>query len=346
VSSTASTSSTISAPLSTSGAEISSGAGADSLTGGAGDDRFGLTGRTETITLTYTAGDTVALTANGVAAATVTAATNLATYRAAVIAEINKTSATSFVTAAAGTAAGEIVVTYSQWFGVAGALSTNTGSESIAITTAGDNAGADTISGGVGADTINGGTGADSITGGTGLDTYQFSAGDSALTIGGTGNSGTIGGFDTYVGFALGTASTDAETLDWIGGTASVVGNTAGANGTDSSLTIGGTAVKSHAITSGIVTFDDADTFATALSLTSWADVAAVVQYLQANDLGNAGVSVAFTATIGTTAYTFVFTQGDDDGTNNLDVLAALVGVTGTSLSATNGNTAGLIDLG
>ncbi len=364
ISSTASTAATISLPLTATGAgEVSSGAGADSLTGGNGADRFGLTGRVETFAFTATDdADVIKLTVNGVDTANVTiaaaaGANNDAAHKAATAIQlrdaINATSATSFVTATA--AADTVTVTYNQYFGTAGAftLVTNDATQAVTsaatagVTTAGDNAGADTINGGAGADTILAGTGADSITGGTGLDTYLYINGDAAITIGGTGNSGTVTGYDQIVGFALGTASTNAETIDALIGTASVVANSAGVNGTDSTLTIGGVAVKSHAISSGIFTFDDADTFATALSLTSLADVAAVVQYLQAQDLGGAdAITATFTATIGGTTSTWMFIQGVDAGTDTADSLIELVGVTGTSVSATNGNTAGLIDIG
>ena len=91
----------------------------------------------------------------------------------------------------------------------------------------------------------------------------------------------------------------------------------------------------------GIVTFDDADTFATALTLSTAAELAAVVQYLQANDLGDAGATVAFA--VGSDTYVFI--QGLDDGTNTSDIIVKLTGVAGTSLSGTNAATAGLIDL-
>jgi len=207
-------------------------------------------------------------------------------------------------------------------------------------------AGADTISGGSGADIIDAGTGADTISGGTGLDTFRLLAGDAAVTIAGTGDAGTITGFDVISDYALGTATTNAESIDLADVTDAVVGNGA-VNGTDSTLTIGGVAVKSHSVASGIVTFDDADTYAAALTIDSMADVAAVVQYLQAQDLGAAdGLTVAFTATIDSTASTFVFTQGVDAGTDTSDNLIQLTGVTGLSVSATNANTAGLIDIG
>jgi hypothetical protein len=361
VSSTATTAATISLPLTATGAgEISSGAGADVLTGGNGADRFGLTGRTETFTVTRAdPADTYAATINGVATATQTVAvaagaTNDTAHKTAVAtqlaAAINATSATSFATATSNAAV--VTVTYNQYFGVAGAFAaTEVGGGTIsavtvAATAAGDNAGADTINGGLGQDTILGGTGADSITGGSGLDTYLYINGDAAITIGGTGNAGTVSGYDQIIGYALGTASTNAETIDALVGTASVVADGA-TDGTNSTLTIGGVVVKSHTVASGIFTFDDADTFATALSLTSLADVAAVVQYLQLQDLGAAdAITATFTVTISGTTSTWMFIQGVDAGTDTADSLIELVGVTGTSVSATNGNTAGLIDIG
>jgi Ca2+-binding RTX toxin-like protein len=208
-------------------------------------------------------------------------------------------------------------------------------------TIAGD-AGADTINGGAGNDSITGGTGADAITGGDGADIYIVAAGSSALTIGGAGDSGTISGFDSIADFVLGSSAANAESLDMAAVTEAVVANTAGTNGADSNLTISGAVVKSHAISGGIATFSNADVFSTALTLTSTAHLAAVVEYLQANDLGDAGATVAFV--VGSDTY--VFMQGDDTGTNNLDVLVKLTGVTGTSVSATNGTTTGLIDIG
>ena len=163
--------------------------------------------------------------------------------------------------------------------------------------------GADTITGGSGADTITGGLGADTMTGGAGADTYVINTGQSIGTIGGSGNAGTITGYDVITDF-----STAVDKLD-LQGTAAVAANTAGTNGTDSTLTIVGATVKSHAITNGIVTFDDAATFATPLSLTSLANVAAVVEYLSRNDIGTTGTTVAFTATIRGVAHTYVYEQ-------------------------------------
>jgi hypothetical protein len=187
IASTATTKATISLPLTATGAgEISSGAGADSLTGGNGADRFGVTGHTETITLTYADTETYAYSANGVGTGTLTMGTNMATSATALANAINATSATSFATAVTDGSTGAssvITVTYSQWFGTLGSTSgTNAARAVVAQGAAGDNAGADTITGGAGVDTIIGGTGADVMDGGLGNDSYlQISATDTGF---------------------------------------------------------------------------------------------------------------------------------------------------------------------
>ena len=194
--------------------------------------------------------------------------------------------------------------------------------------------GNDTLSGGAGNDTLAGGLGADYLSGGAGNDVFAFAAGSTVLTIAGSGDAGTITGFDRISDFTLG----KQDKIDTIG-TPAVVTSLTGAS-TDSVLTIAGQTVKSHAIKDGLILFDDADSYAAPLSLTSLADVAAVVQYLQANDIGNAGSSVAFEADTGGVHHTYLFTQGSTDGGDNaLDVLIDLIGVDAARLSATTAGT-------
>jgi hypothetical protein len=205
----------------------------------------------------------------------------------------------------------------------------------IAFTSGGQ---ADSISGGTGADTIttvggvdtvDGGAGADIIDVGAGLDTVQLSTGDTALTIGGVTNTGTIAGHDVITGLAAATGAVVSETLD-VPGTASLAG---AANGTDSTLKISNVAVKSHSTTNGITTFDDDNTYQNALGVTTDAHAAAVVQYLQANDIGNAGATATFVGG----GNTFVYTQGDASGTDNtLDTLVKLIGVAADKVKLTN----------
>ena len=174
----------------------SSGAGTDVLTGGLGDDRFGLTGRVELITIANVTAttDTFSATINGVTTATSANASITVTSAATGLANaINATSATSFATATSSI--GVVTVTYHQFFGVAGtttivndAAGTNN-TAAVTVSAAGDNAAADTISGGLGGDTILGGAGADDITVGTGgatasgADTVRY-FGDSDTQVG------------------------------------------------------------------------------------------------------------------------------------------------------------------
>jgi hypothetical protein len=82
-----------------------------------------------------------------------------------------------------------------------------------------------------------------------------------------------------------------------------------------------------------MITFDDASngTYANALSLTSWSDVAAVVDYLKSNDIGATGTSVAFVAQIGGVSHTFIYTQAADSLTG-ASVAADLVDLNGVTL--------------
>jgi len=208
----------------------------------------------------------------------------------------------------------------------------------------------DTITGGTAADTITGGTGADTMTGGaTGLDTFVIAAGDSVITIGGSGDAGTIAGMDSIMDFADGTASANSETLN-VQGTASI-GN-ATDNGTDSTLTVGGVAIKSATEATGLVVFDDSDNHTATLTIDSLADVAAAIQYCQAQDWGNAGATIMFNvaddtfgADAGTVTEAVVFTQGSDAGTDNtLDTVTFLYNVgTVTDVITTNASTAGAV---
>jgi hypothetical protein len=193
------------------------------------------------------------------------------------------------------------------------------------------NNGADTLSGGSGSDILVGGAGADILTGGAGADTFIVNTSNSPSTIAGSANAGTITGYDVIKDFDVG-----LDTLD-LQGTVATVANTSGIDGTDSTLTIAGATIKSHSITNGIVTFDDAAVFSAPLSLTTTSGVAAVVQYLKANDLGGANDVVAFTANIGGVAHTYVYEQlsAAAPGTTAANsLLVDLEGVTITDLSS------------
>ncbi|WP_436211131.1 beta strand repeat-containing protein [Bradyrhizobium sp. LjRoot220] len=189
--------------------------------------------------------------------------------------------------------------------------------------------GNDLLFGNGGTDALTGGSGSDLLVGGAFADTFIISGGDSSAAVGGAGGAGTITGYDV-----IGDFDPAADFLD-LQGTATAAANTS-INGTNSSLTIGGNTVSSHGITNGIIQFDTSGAFDTPVALTSTADVAAVVQYLKAqpnaNDLGNAGATVAFTATISGVAHTYIYEQVNNTVSSN-DILVDLWNVTVTNLS-------------
>jgi VCBS repeat-containing protein len=197
--------------------------------------------------------------------------------------------------------------------------------------------GVDNINGGTGNDTISGGTGADILTGGSGGDTFNFAAGDSALVINGNLTTGTVTGFDTILDFTPGSVAGTSDAIGVAG--AAIATNTAATNGTNSVLQLHTSLpVASHSIVNGMISFSNAEAFSAAVPLTTAGDIAAAVQYLQANNLGGAGVSVAFTATLGGVAHTFVFVQGDATGANNgLDELIDIPNLTPSSITASGG---------
>ena len=191
------------------------------------------------------------------------------------------------------------------------------------------NGGNDYLFGLGGADSLVGGAGADTMTGGAGTDTFTFASGASAVTIGGSGNNGTIAGFDRVTDFDILT-----ETLNIGGSPPTAATNFLAGNGTDSTLTIAGQTIKSHAVGNGVITFDDAASFASALTLTTDAHVAAAVQYLRANDIGAGNATVAFIAG----ARTFIYQQVGGSPSAADDLLIELQGVSIANLSTLIGS--------
>ncbi|MEI8720297.1 VCBS domain-containing protein [Mesorhizobium sp. ISC11] len=200
-------------------------------------------------------------------------------------------------------------------------------SEALAIA---GSSGIDIIKGGSGADSITGGTGADTMTGNGGIDTFIINTGHSTVTIAGAGNSGTISGYDVITDFNT-TAGGDILDLPIVGASATS-GNVNGAG--DSTLTIGGDTVQSHNVTNGIATFFGTDTFTAPLTVTSTGSLAAVVQYLLGNDIGNAGSTVAFTTSGAIGNHTFVYQQtATTNGNAGGYTLVELANVTLTNVS-------------
>ncbi|MFN7090500.1 MAG: Ig-like domain-containing protein, partial [Allorhizobium sp.] len=195
-------------------------------------------------------------------------------------------------------------------------------------------AGNDTLNGGNGDDILVGGAGADTLTGGAGRDTFVFAAGDSTASIGmrSNGDVSGISGYDVITDF---NSSDDKLELPVA---VRAAANTSGVNGTDSNEAWSEfTTLRSHAIANGVVRFDDSNTFSSSspVSITNAERLGMAVQYLQRNDLGDAGTTVAFHATLGGIAYTFVYQQsGTDRGADSGYTLVALQGTTISNFNA------------
>jgi hypothetical protein len=278
--------------------------------------------------------DGVTITSGNIAAAQdITVSAGLATVDMTVsIAATSQTGAAT-ETNTVTTGSGNDTVTYTDtgWVGVAGAaqgtwvIDTNAGNDTISITVgtllsnATTTGAAITITGGSGQDTITKvGTNADI---GTGVATFVFAAGDSDVV-----------NYDTITGFDLSTATTFSDGLDFEG-----TGAVASFTSHDDFGTI-----KSHSVSTGIVTFDDAAGFASALVIDA-DNLADVVGYLKANMTANHVAAFTFDSTgSGTADGTMVFHQGS--AASVADDLVFLAGVTADSVIATNAS-AGADDL-
>jgi len=182
-------------------------------------------------------------------------------------------------------------------------------------------AGVLTIDMGAGADTVtmtktNGGDGGTINVSSSAL--FSIASGDSLITA-----------YDKIVGFDMAGSSDTSDVLDFAG-TGAVTDFT---QSTDSGT------IKSHTLSTGVATFDDAATFDTALVINS-GNLSDVTSYLAAN-----------TATNDVTAFTY---DRDGDGTaestfvfhnTTIDSLVFLQDVVGTTLVAGASETAGAISI-
>ncbi|MBV7266499.1 DUF5801 repeats-in-toxin domain-containing protein [Erythrobacter ani] len=182
---------------------------------------------------------------------------------------------------------------------------------------------ADILVGRSGNDTLVGGDGGDILVGNGGSDQFFLRDGDSLAVVGGSGDAGTVSGFDVIVDFDVAN-----DRLNFDGLTVQAI-QTSGIDGNDSTLTINGATIKSHSVVNGIIRFDDSDTFSSALSLSGEGNIAAVVDYLQNNDIGNDNSVVAFTAG----SDTYVYYQDNAGPTPSQDSLVLLQGVTITNFN-------------
>ena len=175
-----------------------------------------------------------------------------------------------------------------------------------------------TLTGNQAANNLNGGNGKDVLIGGLANDNFILTETQAATdtVIINTGDS-LLKSYDTVIGFAVtkGQGTTGVDQLDLAHN--KIAANVATVNG----VNVGH--IRSHAINKGIITFDDAENYKTALNLTT-NEFSAVQTYLQNNIKANA--TVAFTAL----GNTYVF---QDDGAT--DTLVQLTGLTASNLTNT-----------
>ena len=113
------------------------------------------------------------------------------------------------------------------------AISAATAGSGVTITLSGQTEGF-TITGSANNDTITGGRGADTMTGGAGVDRFVFNSASSPGTVGGSGDAGTITGYDVITDFSP-NAGGDILDMPNVNVRANEI-----VNGTNSVLTIGG----------------------------------------------------------------------------------------------------------
>ena len=192
--------------------------------------------------------------------------------------------------------------------------------------------GADTLTGGsrndalkgdAGNDTLSGGLGADQLMGGSGQDTFAINAGDSQVSVTSKTSDGQTmdvlnADYDVIQDMGLADKGANKDKLD-LGAAFVIASNTAGVNGSDQGL------IKSHAISNGVITFDDVDTYAASLGSDGFL-LTDAVKYLKANFTADDGKTVVFNHQ--SDAYLF-----QNNGSTN-DVFVKLQGVTVAGLTS------------
>ena len=260
----------------------------------------------------------------------ITIAAGLSTVNTTVTIAATSQTGASTETNSIVTGTGNDTITYTDtgWVGVAAGaggtitIDTKGGDDTISVTVGtivSDTTDVVSITAGAGQDSITKvGTNADDA---QGVFTFVMAAGDSNTVT-----------YDTITGFDLATASTFSDALDFEG-TAVVASFTA----TEDVGTI-----KSHSVSTGVVTFDDVADYSAALTISS-TNLADVVSYLATNMTANHVAAFTYDSTgDGAADGTMVFHQGSAAGV--ADDLVFLAGVTADSVLTTNAS-AGADDL-
>ena len=167
--------------------------------------------------------------------------------------------------------------------------------------------GVDILTGTAANEVITGGLSGDTLTGNDGLDIFVVSSG---VTFGGSNSNPTVSGYDKVTDFVSGSDQIQLP-VNII-----VAADTGRVNGTDTAYRYSNSSatIKSHSISNGVVTFYNANSGGSAVTVDSAKAVASAVKYLTLNDLGNAGTTVTFSTTMtqvvgGTTLYTHYIYQ-------------------------------------
>ena len=164
----------------------------------------------------------------------------------------------------------------------------------------------------------------------TGANSFVTNHDESPIFLGGKGMKGKIGGYDVITDYKATPFAQTSETLlfdfDARSGHAFPGGNA-------SKLQLHtGDRIKSHDTDDGgVLSFSGAGKFDKAVPLTSIADVAAAVDYLQRNTKDNSVDILPFVATIDGKEHTYVFSG------NGKGMLIDLLGVTATGISGDGG---------
>jgi Ca2+-binding RTX toxin-like protein len=180
--------------------------------------------------------------------------------------------------------------------------------------------GNDKLSGKDGSDRLVGGEGNDVLVGGLGKDSVVLTEIKAARDIVGiyAGDS-TVAHYDKVAGFKLAAVGVAVASLDKLDLPAiHIAADAVKVNGINAGV------IASHHLSHGLITFDDMNTYTTALTVTP-SNFADVVRYVQANIHDN-GNTVVFNAL----GNSYVF---QEDGAN--DSLIELTGVTASGLSTT-----------
>ncbi|MGZ8190760.1 MAG: calcium-binding protein [Methylococcaceae bacterium] len=276
--------------------------GSDSLSGGAGDDLYMVDNTGDTVLEDANAGNDTVLSS-----VDFTLPANVESL--ALLAGAKKATGNEQVNTLTGNNTANILT------GLGGNDTLN-GKDGFDHLDGGD--GYDRLDGGKGADILNGGNGKDKLTGGLGKDsivlTETTAASDTVKIV--TGES-KVTLYDTVTGFALGnglvTKGVDQLDLD----STAIAVNVAAADGVNSGD------INSHAISNGMISFDNDDSYASALTLTA-DNLSDAFYYLKSNITANQ--TVAFNAL----GNTYVFQDGGITKT-----LVQLTGITAGNLNNT-----------